>query len=186
MFQYILWFVAYTPLLVLIIYGEIRDYLVTKNIFAKYEMVILLIIITIIYIVTYKLVPTIFINMKKKKSKTTDIIQIKKYDKISANEYTFFVLSLLMPFLFLEFRTQFDYFVLLVILNFIILIMVKTEYIIINPIFLFSGYKIYYAVFKDGDRIVEGYILVKDKKVLKSKSTRVNLFDNVYYLYNKS
>lgn len=169
--------------------GETRNTIISNDSYGyyeKYEIIILIVLMLIVFIITYKVIPLLFINYHKKKSKGVKSAKINRYDKISANEYTFFVLSLLMPFLFLEFSTKFDYLVLGIVLIFIIIIMVKTEYIIINPIFLFSGYKIYYSTFTDGDTEFKGYILLKNKDVLTEDCARIKLFENVYFLYKKT
>ncbi|HGF7661857.1 TPA: hypothetical protein QFS65_001271, partial [Enterococcus faecium] len=70
-------------------------------------------------------------------------LQLKKKDSLSLEQYSFFILSLMLPFIFESTENIFDLLLVLTLVFIIIAVMIKMNQIIVNPIFLFSKINIY-------------------------------------------
>ncbi|EKK0912039.1 hypothetical protein PKB70_001746 [Enterococcus faecalis] len=70
-------------------------------------------------------------------------LQLIKKNSLSLEQYSFFILSLMLPFIFESTENVFDLLLVLTLVSIIIAIMIKMNQIIVNPIFLFSKVNIY-------------------------------------------
>lgn len=151
--QFLYWLVAYIPVISLLILKYLRSTL--KNIlevsFFNFKINILgdfsiYMIVCLLTISFYYLGAKIFEYTKMKalkKTKGNKTIIVRSYEPISINEYSFFILSLLLPFVTEDPSDLLNLLVMLTLIFIIIIIMIKKRQIIINPIFLFSKLKVF-------------------------------------------
>lgn len=114
-------------------------------------------------------------------------LMLRSKESLSLEQYSFFILSLMLPFIFESTETMFDLLLILSLVIIIISVMIKMDQIIVNPIFLFSKVGIY-----------KGEILVSGTNRYKTVAFITNLseydlenqdylqyeeyFHNVYFL----
>lgn len=99
-----------------------------------------------ITITLYYLTMKIFMNKQSEKIKNDSQnkkLRLKSKESLSLDQYSFFILSLMLPFIFESTETIFDLFSILSLVFIIISVMIKMNQIIVNPIFLFSKFNIY-------------------------------------------
>lgn len=124
-------------------------------------------IISLSTIIIYHFTAKIFEKSKLKEIKKRlenemeKSIIIRKCDPISINEYSFFILSLLLPFITEDPSDLLNLLIMSTLIFILIIIMIKKNQIIINPIFLFSRFKTYKITGEfEGERI-EYYVITK-------------------------
>lgn len=152
--QFIYWFVAYIPVISLLILKYFQATYFTKGlkvqiVFCKINIwgdFFIYLLVCIVTIVCYYLSAKKFEHSKMKEIKKNNgqkKIQVRAYEPISINEYSFFILSLLLPFVTEDPSNLLNLLIMLTLIFIIIVIMIKKNQIIINPIFLFSRFKVY-------------------------------------------
>lgn len=172
--EIIIWIVSYFPIFLITLYRSWETqnmkiakntYLVIKDIHINVS-VVSFISIFIVTIVLYRATFYTFFKMIKKtiqKDNSNQKLKIKTLKKLSLNEYSFFILSLMLPFIFETVNSTFDILILISLIFILIFIMVKMKQIIVNPIFLFSGVKILQAEITKGNDLdtIECAIITK-------------------------
>lgn len=149
--------------------------------------------ILLTYLIYFQ-VGKLFLKWEINNSKKNNSIKkgkIYDYENIPISEFTFFILTLFMPLLFEEINTGSDYIIISVLLFLIIIIFTKTNHIIVNPIFILAGFKIYKFTFKNNNNEkirssnISYGILSKDLDEDKALNYK-KIFSNVYYFYENS
>ncbi|RBS66101.1 hypothetical protein [Enterococcus faecium] len=136
------WMVSYSPVFLIIIY----NYFIKTEKMNNSEQALWFLGIAIITIVLYRITMKCFIKKQNKnidKNSQNKRLQLKKKDSLSLEQYSFFILSLMLPFIFESTENIFDLLLVLTLVFIIIAVMIKMNQIIVNPIFLFSKINIY-------------------------------------------
>src|SRR5690606_31899889 len=68
---------------------------------------------------------------------------VRKFSKLSYNDYMFFLLTLILPLITVDFSKFTNLYVCFLIIIFIILLLVNLNYIIACPLLIFSKYKVW-------------------------------------------
>ncbi|MCT6814784.1 MAG: hypothetical protein M3043_00100 [Lysinibacillus fusiformis] len=203
--QIILWIVAYTPLLLVMIYRFID----ANNYFKQQKILIWIasivdkviydsIIVIIIFLTSwycYKKITNYYLstlNTKLENGSEGFTVSVRKYNKLTANEYSFFLLTLLVPLVSIDHSSIVNLWVTIIIISLAIIIYVKTDYLITCPVFFISGYQVFRATISFGTREEEQadeslkkevIILTKMKFLNLNKKFRVeHLVADIYYL----
>lgn len=213
--QRLLWILTYSPLIIVMIYRFIagnnffgfdqwlktKSWISLESIFVSYmalELYFVIFILIYTYLV-YKFAILWFLSGYE-----TRIVQgqdgenyyIRKAEKLSANDYSFFLLTLLLPLISLDHSSITNLVVSLMIIFFVISIYVNTDAISVCPILFFSGRKIYKGVISTGERHEEVdnpvlrkevvFMIKKDQIAFDRKVRGVSLVNGFYYLTNNS
>lgn len=126
--------------------------IITYNFFIKTDntkdiiQAISFIIIIIITIFLYKITLAVFMKKQIRKiesNKQRKMLTLRHKESLSLDQYSFFILSLMLPFIFESTENVFDLLLVLSLVCIIIVVMIKMDQIIVNPIFLFSKIGIY-------------------------------------------
>ncbi|GAA0491223.1 hypothetical protein GCM10008986_16630 [Salinibacillus aidingensis] len=194
--QGILWFVSYTPVFMIAIYRyyfedivkgkNLWNYNIPENLLHVFFILILLFFSIGIYYFIPKLM---FRNIERKISnydKGKDIY-IKEFKKPSLNDYTFFLLTLILPLITVDFKSIVSLTICIAVILFIILLLTKIDYIIACPIFFVSKYKVFNVSFvfitdKEEKYKTKGFVITKHDDLYNKKFKIVKLIKNVYYL----
>lgn len=158
--EYIFWLISYYPVIMVVLYKsfetEINGFI--KFSFQKYyayREYLVFIAILLTTLLLYRLVLKIFTEKIRNKVTKYNIKQsviINRFEKLSLDKYSFFILSLMLPFIFQSTDNVFDLLLIVSLIGLLIYVMVKMNQIMVNPIFLFSNLKIYEAnVSKDNN-----------------------------------
>lgn len=198
--QYILWLISSTPLFMLFSFRYIffdKEFLNINYKILSRELdfsipkpigFILLIPLTILLFWGARKAFFKMIKNKIIKSSSNQKIRVYKYDKLSLDEYSFFIMSLMLPFIFEDFNNLYALLTLLILVFIIIAILVKMEKIILNPIFLFSNIKIFRGeIIKIGGNNlkIKCYIVTKASYEALEQGNQFfyeEYFKNVYFL----
>ncbi|GEM01924.1 hypothetical protein SAMN05421839_1181 [Halolactibacillus halophilus] len=207
--QIVLWSVTYTPLIILMVFR----FLISNNIYLGLKthlinlsnsykivnrMTLELCFIMGIILFSYALYKiTIYLYL----SKYDDIIKpgeegenyyIRDIAKFSANDYSFFLLTLLLPLISLDHSSVVNLFISILIILYVINIYVKTDAISVCPLFFFSGKEVYKAVISQGTFEEENFdcslrknavlIIHKDSIDLTNHVRGKELVGSVYYI----
>lgn len=203
--QIILWIIAYIPLLLVMIYRFID----ARNYFKQQKVLIWIasivdkviydsIIVIIIFLASwlcYKKITNYYLsplNTKLENGSEGYTISVRKYNKLTANEYSFFLLTLLVPLVSIDHSSIVNLWVTIIIISLAIIIYVKTDYLITCPVFFISGYQVFRATISFGTREEEQaddslkkevIILTKMKFLNLDNKFRVErLVADIYYL----
>jgi hypothetical protein len=194
--QAVIWFVSYAPVFLIAAYRYFFEESVkSEEIFGMYISenffhVIFIFILLSISILLYYFVPKwIFNNIEKK---ITDGIKgnevlIKKSERPSLNDYTFFLLTLILPLITVDFTSIVSLIVCIAVISFIILLLTKIDYVIACPLFFVSNYKVFNVSYvKASDKkeiyIIKGFVITKHDDFYNRKFKIVKLIKDVYYL----
>lgn len=129
-----------------------------------------------------------FIKNKILKSGSNKKIILNKYENLSLDEYTYFIISLFSPFLFENFNYFYSIILFLIFIIIIISVLIKLEKIILNPIFLFSNLKILKASLTKvgGNKLNINCYIISDLSFKELENEESFLYDeffkNVYFL----
>lgn len=175
--QFILWCVAYIPIIALSVLKNKQGTLMPWC-----EISIFVLLVIICYFIFAKIY--LYFSLKRKKN------QVKKgriIDKefIAINEYSYFIITLFMPLLFEDINSSLDFSALGVLMFLVIYMFTRKDYIIINPIFLLSGYKIMKVKFINVDNPQKGYAIIKKDLDLLYDLNYLEVFPNVYYFFEE-
>lgn len=120
---------------------------------------------------------------------------IRKIEKLKANDYSFFLLTLLLPIVSLDHSSLINLIISLLIIICVIVIYVKTDSISSSPILFFSGRKVYKGEISQGTTeeellnpfLREEVVLIvkQDKLDLNKKFYGDSLVKGVFYLTNR-
>lgn len=206
--QIVLWAIAYLPLYLIMIYRFIDS----NNFFKKTEFMsclrdhinkilfdsIIIFLIIIFSLLIYRIVTNWYfkdLDRELTEEGVGDTYAVRKYEKLSVNDYSFFLMTLLLPLISLDYASVINLIVSLLIIIVIIAIYVKTDYISVCPLFFTSGRHVYKAVISryskedealDPSLRVSAIIITKEKSLdLNYKFRAVKLINDIYYLAAK-
>ncbi|OWA36971.1 hypothetical protein B9G55_02530 [Saccharibacillus sp. O16] len=154
----ILWTTAYAPLLVLMIGGFLyRNDLLPSGMRRESltallggrtwiaEAVFLLIVLAG-SLLLYRAVIRSLLRGSERKLRSHNggrLYAVRRFEKLPASDYTFFLMTLLLPRLALDYSSMTNFAVSLLMIVFIIAVFVKTDTIATCPLFFVSGYQVY-------------------------------------------
>jgi hypothetical protein len=123
-------------------------------------------------------------------------LYIRKAEKLSVNDYSFFLLTLLLPLISLDHSSVINLAMSLMIISFVISIYVKTDAVSVCPLLFFSGRRVYKGVISTGEKDQEEinpslrkevvFIMKKDKITFTKKVRGESIVNEVYYLTNNN
>ncbi|SDM15012.1 hypothetical protein [Sediminibacillus halophilus] len=203
--QLMLWGTAYLPLILIMTYSFIDGNNWFKNTFVadflkKYISktlfdVVVIILIIIVSIVLYKLIVRYLFKDYENQLHSSNFgnkFVIRKYEKLSVNDYSFFLVTLLLPLVSLDYSSAANYTVSLFIIFFIVLIYVKTDSVSVCPVFFLSKWYVYRAIMSNNTRQEEQenpflrkevYIITLTKTLDLDRAFKAkHLVKNVYYV----
>ncbi|WP_198134396.1 hypothetical protein [Pontibacillus litoralis] len=154
-------------------------------------MIITLVISLVLYKITIKYLLSGYERLLVQGGKGEDFF-IRDIKVLSANDYSFFLLTLLLPLVSLDHSSFINLSVSLLIIFYVISIYVKTDAISVCPLFFFSGRKVYKGIISTGTKEQEAkdpllrkevIIIMKEKNLTLSRKMRgEELVGNVFYL----
>ncbi|MCL8470498.1 MULTISPECIES: hypothetical protein [Bacillus] len=201
--QYYLWYTAYLPLFLIMAYRFIDS----LNLFGGIKLVrnivtilnkvglefIVVVCIIIFSYVMYKVVIRWLINEEVSNlnsGASGSVFAIRSIKKLNVNDYTFFLMSLLLPLFSLDYESFINLAVSFLIIVVIIMIYVKTDFISVCPLFFTTGYQVYEAILSEFSKEVEkenpsvrvnAIIIIKNKNPDLNDSYRaIRLISNIY------
>lgn len=213
--QRLLWILTYSPLIIVMIYRFVAgneffgidkwiktiEWISLESAFVSYmALEVYFVLFILVYTFTiYKLAIKWFIagyESRVAQGQDGEDYYIRKAEKLSANDYSFFLLTLLLPLISLDHSSIINLVVSLLIIFFVISIYVNTDAISVCPILFFSGRKIYKGVISTGEKQEEKdnpslrkevvFMIKKDNISFERKVRGESLVNGFYYLTNKS
>lgn len=206
--QTIIWTVTYIPLILIMVFR-----FMVSNKFLKiptYELVIFnknivinsifievfyVLIILLASFIIYKVTIYYFLSgyeQKFKPGKEGRNFSIREIKYLSVNDYSFFLLTLLLPLISLDHSSVLNLTVSIIIITYVILIYVKTDSISSCPLFFFSGRQVYKGIISQGTKEEETtnpslrrevFMIVKRENLdLNKKMRGEKLVRSVFYL----
>lgn len=180
------WIISYSPVFLIIIY----NYFIKTEKMKNYEQALWFLGISIVTVVLYRTTMKCFIKKQNRnidKSAQNKRLKLKKKNSLSLEQYSFFILSLMLPFIFESTEKIFDLLLVLTLVFIIIAVMIKMNQIIVNPIFLFSKINIYRGeIQKRGNKKTQqvAFITELSENELETESEfkYEEYFNNVYIL----
>lgn len=198
--EFLLWIVGYLPVAMIILVkyffsnDDSNSNWNNNIIIWKYNLNVQFLVFMIVVLLTvllFKTTLSIFIHMTRKKVQTEHspkISGIKRFDKLNLDEYSFFILSLMLPFIFESGESIFDLLIIFSLIFILIIIMIKMEQITVNPIFLFSKLKVLEANVTEEKDEENGknVTLITDYSIEDLENAKdekyYQVFNNVYFL----
>lgn len=203
--QVILWATAYLPLILIMIYRFIdsNDYFkemtwakwLTKHIDKTVFDIIVIAAIIVLSLLIYRLVAMWLFSNYDRQLQAREIgmnVSIRKYERLSVNDYSFFLMTLLLPLVSIDQASGINLMVTIAIVLIVITIYVKSDFISVCPVFFVSGRQVYKAIISDQSReeeIADPSIrqeviaITREKSMnLNNKFRTVKLLSNIYYL----
>lgn len=207
--QTILWVVTYIPLILIMTFRFIisNNYIIIDNIqLSLFNKTIILnsilieilcvLLIVAVSLIIYKATIMYFLSGYEKKIKQGGLgknFSIRSIKYLSVNDYSFFLLTLLLPLVSLDHSSVVNLAVSIIIIVYVISIYVKTDSISSCPLFFFSGRKVYKGIISLGTKEEEENPSIRKEVIIIMKKENLNLNDkmrgeklvnNVYYLTN--
>lgn len=211
--QRVLWILTYSPLIIVMIYRFIAGneffgidnwiqtfkWVSIESVFVSYmALEVYFVIFILVYTFTiYKLAIKWFLagyESRIAQGQDGEDYYIRKAEKLSANDYSFFLLTLLLPLISLDHSSITNLVVSLLIIFFVISIYVNTDAISVCPILFFSGRKIYKGIISTGEKQEEEnnpslrkevvFMIKKDNISFERKVRGESLVNGFYYLTN--
>ncbi|MCY7971047.1 hypothetical protein MOB00_06750 [Bacillus spizizenii] len=203
--QYYLWYTAYLPLFLIMVYrfidslnlfGNIKiiKYIVKTLTKTGVDFIVILLIILFSYLM-YKLVIRWLLKDQEidlNSGNTGSSFSIRSIKKLSVNDYTFFLMSLLLPLFSLDYESFINVAVSFLIIVVVIIIYVKTDFISICPLFFTTGYQVYEAIISQHSKETEQEdpsVRITAIIITKSKNPDLNdryrgrrLISNIYLI----
>jgi len=206
--QVLLWIITYIPLVLIMVFRfivsnnflYINDFVFNiKNIqFYINPIMIELFFVVFTLVVTfilYKITINYLLSGYEKKLKPGSSGQnysIRKIEVLSVNDYSFFLLTLLLPLVSLDHSSIINLSVSILIIIYVVSIYVKTDAISVCPLFFFSGRKVYKGIISEGTKEAESknpllrkeviMVLKEENLTLDKKMRGEELVGNVFYL----
>ncbi|EPM8061989.1 hypothetical protein ACTRF2_001129 [Listeria monocytogenes] len=177
--QFVLWIIAYMPVISLLVLKYLRSTYykdglwinmksLRLNIFGDFVIYLSVCLVTIfLYWLSAKIFEKFKTKEIRKKNDGNNVI-VREYKPISINEYSFFILSLLLPFVIEDPSDLLNLLIMLTLILIIINIMIKKKQIIINPIFLFSRFKVFSIIGEVKGVRKKYYVITKAKDFTNS------------------
>lgn len=197
--QAVLWIISYIPVLLIALYRHVFEkkvseaesiplyvYQISDYLFHIIVVIFLLCLSVCLYLWAPKIM---FKNIERQlmlKEKGQDVI-VTKFERPSLNDYTFFLLTLILPLITVDFSSIVSFLVCFAVITFIIVLLIQIDYIIACPLFFVSGYKVWKVALlekseSDKKYIIEGHIITKENDFFDKEYRIVKLFRNVYFL----
>ena len=206
--QVIFWITAYLPLILIMIYRFIdsNDYFkrtklviyLAQHINKLLFDIIVFAFIIVISLFLYRLVTNWYFNSIEKELNKGGIgvtYYVREFRKVNVNDYTFFLMTLLLPLISLDHSSIINLLVTVLIISIVITIYVTTNFIIICPLFFTSGRYVYRGTISEHSKKEEELDPSLRKSVViitNEKSPNLNnqfkgdkLIDNIYYIVKK-
>ncbi|WP_144531701.1 hypothetical protein [Bacillus pumilus] len=201
--QYYLWYTAYLPLFLIMgyrfidglnLFGEIK---LARNIVNKInkvgiEFIVVVCIIAFSYFM-YRIVIKWLISEEishLESGVSGAVFSIRSIKKLNVNDYTFFLMSLLLPLFSLDYESFMNLAVSSLIIVVIVMIYVKTDFISVCPLFFTTGYQVYEAILSEFPKEIEiqdpsvrvnAIIIIKNKNPdLNDNYRAIRLISNIY------
>lgn len=213
--QRVLWILTYSPLIIVMIYRFIAGneffgidnwiqtfkWVSIESIFVSYmALEVYFVIFILLYTFTiYKLAIKWFLagyESRIAQGQDGEDYYIRKAEKLSANDYSFFLLTLLLPLISLDHSSITNLVVSLLIIFFVIAIYVNTDAISVCPILFFSGRKVYKGIISAGEKQEEVenpslrkevvFMIKKENISFDRKVRGERLVNGFYYLTDKN
>lgn len=206
----ILWTTAYAPLLLLMLGGflyrndllpqTIREESLSKMLGGRLWIAEIgfLLAVLVVSLLLYRLVVTWLLRDVGKKVHSGNGGQtyaVRRFEKLPASDYTFFLMTLLLPRLALDYSSMTNFAISLLMIVFIIAVFVKTETIATCPLFFVSGYNVFKGTIsahsreeeaKDQELRREVVLLVRGRDIdLGERYQSEALLGNVYVMAPK-
>lgn len=207
--QVILWLTAYLPLILIMVYRFVdsNDYFKKTELATKlaeyldktlFDFIVITAII-VISLIIYRLVAVWLFSEYDRQLKKKEIgknVSVRKYERLSVNDYSFFLMTLLLPLISIDQASAINLMVTLTIIVIVIGIYVKTDFISVCPVFFMSGRQVYKAIISEQDKESEAVdpsirkdviIITREKSLnLNYRFRTVLLISNIYYLANNN
>lgn len=209
--QIILWTVTYIPLILIMIFRFVVsnkiiklnqiEISLLKNTISLSPLIIEALIVLFILAISFLLYKVTIIYMFKGYEKQIvtggdgQDYSIRKINYLSVNDYSFFLLTLLLPLVSIDHTSVINLAVSIIIIFCVISIYVKTDSISSCPLFFFSGRRVYKGIISQGTKEEESadsslrkevVIILKEENLnLNGKMRGEELVNNVFYLTNK-
>lgn len=206
--QTVLWVITYIPLILIMVFrfidsndfiniNQIKFKLLSKQVVLDSILTEILIVVLILFIsfILYRITISYFLSGYEKELKPGGRgknYSIREIKYLSVNDYSFFLLTLLLPLISLDHTSVVDLSVSILIIIYVISIYVKTDAISVCPLFFFSGRKVYKGIISEGNKEEEDQnpylrkdvvLILKEKNLTLNKKMRgAELANNVYYL----
>ncbi|MCP3776507.1 hypothetical protein NLX71_25000 [Paenibacillus sp. MZ04-78.2] len=203
--QVILWATAYLPLVLIMIYRFVdsNDFFkqtnwatwLAKHINKTVFDVLVISGIIIISLLIYRLVAMWLFSGYDRQLRAREIgmnVSVRKYERLSVNDYSFFLMTLLLPLVSIDQASGINLMVTIAIVLIVIAIYVKTDFISVCPVFFVSGRQVYKAIISnqsieaeiaDPSIRQEVIIITREKSMnLNNKFRSVKLISNIFYL----
>ncbi|WP_018922457.1 hypothetical protein [Salsuginibacillus kocurii] len=207
--QAIIWSSTYSPLVIIMIFRFVSsndffqlesfkktifdgsNFLKTPVAMEIYFILFTLFITVVIYYCTIQYYLSKY-DEKLKPGKHGKDYYLRGLEKLSANDYSFFLLTLLLPLISLDHSSVINLAISLIVIIFVIGIYVKTDAISVCPLFFFSGRKVFKATISRGTKEEENVdpslrkdvvIIVKEENIDLNNAVRgEELIGEVYYI----
>ncbi|MGE7827332.1 hypothetical protein [Paenibacillus sp. NPDC093718] len=203
--QVILWATTYLPLVLIMVYRFVdsNDYFKTtewatwlaKHLDKTLFDLIIITAIIVISLVIYRLVAVWLFSDYDRQLKDKEIgknVSVRKYVRLSVNDYSFFLMTLLLPLISIDQASAINFMVTLAIIVIVIAIYVKTDFISVCPVFFMSGRQVYKAIISDQSKEAEAadpsirkdvIVITREKLLnLNYRFRTEKLIGNIYYL----
>lgn len=205
--EWILWMVSYTPVIMIILikyffsdkksgsnWNSKLNFSVLNFNFQVNFQILLFLVVVFSTVLLFKLALFFFLRGVKKELRKPLVSKIKKiisFKKLSLDKYSFFILSLMLPFIFESGESIFDLWIIFSLITILIVVMIKMNQITVNPIFLFSNLSVFEAEIlkvstnpniegKKKVTIITNYNLSEIENLENEKY--IDYFDGVYFI----
>lgn len=197
--QAVLWIISYIPVLLIALYRHVFEkkvseaeyiclygYKISDYLFHIIVVILLMSLSVCLYLWAPKIMFKKLEGKLMLKEKGQDVI-VKKFERPSLNDYTFFLLTLILPLITVDFSSIVSFLVCFSVVIFIIVLLIQIDYIIACPLFFVSSYKIWKVTLlekneTDEEYIIEGYVITKEKDFFDKEYRVVKLIRNVHFL----
>ncbi|MFT4415310.1 hypothetical protein ACLM5H_15725 [Fredinandcohnia humi] len=196
--QAFIWIISYLPVLLIALYRYFFEKEVSKLSLSLYGHqvsndiihVVSIVVLMTISALLYYFVPTkMFKKIERQLSskKKGQTVIIKKFERPTLNDYTFFLLTLILPIITVDFSSTVSLLVCFLVITFSIILLTRVDYIIACPLFFVSSYKVWKVSIletseKDESYTINGYIITKENDFFNKEFRVSKLIRNVYFL----
>ncbi|GGD02271.1 hypothetical protein [Pontibacillus salipaludis] len=203
--QYLIWISAYLPFIIIMLYRFIdgNDYfkntslaLYIKEYLSKNQFDTLIIIFIVVFtIFLYRRVVSFLFSRIDEKLKAGSYgkeVVVRNYESLNVNDYSFFLISLLLPLVSLDYASIMNLWISLLFIFIIIGVYVKTNTISVCPVFFISNRNVFKAVISEHTRQEEEsnpqlrksvYVITFNKNIdMDNKFRAKQIVGNVFYI----
>lgn len=172
-----------------------KNFLSIKTFYRDYPSLTLNIIdcsiITIIIglsVLLYIKGPTVIFKNIEKEIDINDVTSnVRKFSKLGYNDYMFFLLTLILPLITVDFSKFTNLYICFLVIVFIILLLVNLNYIIACPLLIFSKFKVWVV---DIETEIQGethilenvFVITPEVDLYNKKFIKKQLLPRIYYL----